>query len=169
MKLFAIYIGGTHEQALIELHDMRFVIANTIEDTYDFLRKSWWGIPKTLHIDAWGIVENVDGYDLKISNEPAKNQEQTLFFVNLGGYDPNQYTELHKNTFVVATDSAEAKLKAKASIKNWGTPHKDYLYEIDEILNIAELTQKAQYYIHLEPNKAYKPFQFTSNYIPIGK
>ena len=44
MKLFVIYIGGTHEKSLIELHDMRFVVANTIEETYDALRQSWWGI-----------------------------------------------------------------------------------------------------------------------------
>lgn len=34
-KLFIIYIGGSHEKAFIELHDMRFVIAETIEDTYE--------------------------------------------------------------------------------------------------------------------------------------
>ncbi len=39
MKLFIIYIGGTHENAFIEVHDMRFVIAKTIEDTYDSLKK----------------------------------------------------------------------------------------------------------------------------------
>jgi hypothetical protein len=46
MKLFVIYIGGTHEKALIELHDMRFVIADKIEDTYPALRNSWWGKKK---------------------------------------------------------------------------------------------------------------------------
>lgn len=50
MKLFAIYIGGAHKKSLIELHDMRFVIANTIEETYDTLRQSWWGIPASLHL-----------------------------------------------------------------------------------------------------------------------
>ncbi len=40
MHLFVIYIGGSHNQSLIELHDMRFIIANNIEETYDELRQS---------------------------------------------------------------------------------------------------------------------------------
>ena len=40
MKLFAIYIGGTHEKALIELHDMRFIIAENIKDTYELIDMS---------------------------------------------------------------------------------------------------------------------------------
>ena len=43
MKLFMIYIGGVHEKAFIELHDMRFVIAKSLEDTYEELKSSWWG------------------------------------------------------------------------------------------------------------------------------
>lgn len=37
MNLLVIYIDGKHEQGMIELHDMRFVVANTIEETYDSL------------------------------------------------------------------------------------------------------------------------------------
>lgn len=61
MKLFVIYIGGAHEQSLIELHDMRFIVADTIEETYKTLRKSWWGIPSSLHLDAWGVLNYADG------------------------------------------------------------------------------------------------------------
>lgn len=60
MKLFVIYIGGAHEKSLIELHDMRFVVANTIEETYDTLRQSWWGTPASLHLDAWGVLDYAD-------------------------------------------------------------------------------------------------------------
>ena len=41
MELFVIYIGGIHPKAFIELHDMRFVIAEKIEDTYEELKNSW--------------------------------------------------------------------------------------------------------------------------------
>lgn len=37
MKLFAIYIGGEHPGANIEVHDMRFLVAPTIEATKDAL------------------------------------------------------------------------------------------------------------------------------------
>lgn len=56
MKLFLIYIDGAHERSFIELHDIRFIIANKIEDTYDALRSSWWGKPGTLHLDSWGAL-----------------------------------------------------------------------------------------------------------------
>ena len=169
MKLFAIYIGGTHEKALIELHDIRFMIAEKIEDTYDALRKSWWGIPKSLHIDSWGIIESVDNYDIIISDQEPTDSEHNLFFINLGGYDPQKFTELHKNIFVIGKDSGQAKLKAKKQIQHWMLPHKDYLYEIDNILNVADNLTNSKWHIHLVPTQAPKLFQFTSDYIPISK
>ena len=169
MKLFVIYIGGTHEKALIELHDMRFVIAEKIEDTYGALRKTWWGIPKTLHIDAWGALEYVDGYQIIISETPSAESTEKLFFINLGGYDPQQFTELHKNVFIVAKDSGEAKAKAKKLIKDWTLPHKDYIYEIDDILAITEIVDTSKWHIHLKPTEKTVPFKFTSDYQPLGK
>lgn len=70
MKLFAIYIGGEFEGANIELHDMRFVVAPAITDTYDELRRQWWVIPKSLHIDCWAEIDHVDGYDISLHPEP---------------------------------------------------------------------------------------------------
>ena len=43
-NLFIIYIGGSCSGALIELHDIRLVIAETIEDTYDYLKKKLVGV-----------------------------------------------------------------------------------------------------------------------------
>jgi len=51
MKLFAIYLGGKTETSLIEVHDVRFVIAEKMEDAYDTLRSEWWGVPESLHLD----------------------------------------------------------------------------------------------------------------------
>ena len=39
LSLFVIYLGGAHEKSLIELHDIRFIAANTIEETYSALKK----------------------------------------------------------------------------------------------------------------------------------
>lgn len=39
-NLFVVYIGGSYEGAFIELHDMRFIVSDTIENTYDALKKS---------------------------------------------------------------------------------------------------------------------------------
>ncbi|MDP3560994.1 MAG: DUF1543 domain-containing protein [Legionellaceae bacterium] len=169
MKLFVIYIGGAHEKSLIELHDMRFVVANTIEETYDTLRQSWWGIPCSLHLDAWGVLDYADGYNIQLSNLPPDEQSKKLYFVNLGGYNQHQFTELHKNVFVVASDAVQAKQKAVQQITEWESPHRDYLHQVDSILNLNEILAKENRYLHLKEDSHIKPFEFTCRYTPIGK
>lgn len=169
MHLFVIYIGGSHSQSLIELHDMRFAIANNIEETYDTLRQSWWGTPTSLHLDAWGILNYADGHNVLISDHPPENVTNKLYFVNLGGYDQRQFTELHKNTFVVATDEHQAKQKAVLQIREWESPHRDYLHEVDTVLNLSSLLARQNSYLHLIETNEKSPFEFTCCYTPIGK
>ena len=95
MKLFAIYIGGEFKGAHIELHDMRFIIAEKIEDTYEELRRQWWGIPESLHLDCWAEVMYADGYSVTLKPEPS-NAAHKLYYINLGGYDSEHFSELHK-------------------------------------------------------------------------
>lgn len=66
MKLFAIYIGGEMAGANIEVHDARFVLAASMEETYAELRRQWWGIPRSLHIDCWAEISHADGYDISL-------------------------------------------------------------------------------------------------------
>lgn len=172
MHLFVIYIGGTHSKALIELHDMRFVVANTIEETYDTLRNSWWGIPESLHLDAWGKLDYADGYRIEITDQALQQQDpaEQLYFVNLGGYDSEQFTELHNNVFVVAADVVEAKQKALQYAKDWQSPHRDYLYEIENIVALNTLlANESHHHIVLKKDALAKPFSFTCVYTPIGK
>lgn len=169
-KLFVIYIGGAHEHSLIELHDMRFVIAHCIEDTYETLRQSWWGIPESLHVDAWGILDYVDGYHIHVSDTPSVPNDQQLYFVNLGGYDRTQFMELHKNVFVVAQDAHQAKQKAIQQISAWDSPHRDYCHQIDAAINLSHLiSTQHSYYFLLNEGHDKKPFNFVCHYTSIGK
>ncbi|HEX7665912.1 MAG TPA: DUF1543 domain-containing protein, partial [Polyangiaceae bacterium] len=118
MKLFAIYVGGEHPRANIELHDMRFVVARTVTETYDELRRQWWGTPDSLHIDAWAAIDHADGYDVELSPEPFTGPER-LYYVNLGGYDEAEFTEKHRNVFVVARTILEAKTRALREHRGW--------------------------------------------------
>lgn len=167
-NLFVIYIGGSCDGALIELHDMRFVISDTIENTYDYLKQNWWGKPESLHLDAWGVLRWVDGYKIEITeNTPSQQQsKQKLYFVNLGGYDSKQFTELHKNIFVVAKNEQDAKIKAVQRISEWESPHRDYLLEVDKILDVNQLLQNN---LILTPSKDAQNFEFICKYVPIGK
>lgn len=166
MYLFVIYIGGGHKNALIELHDMRLIAAERIEDTYEVLRRSWWGEAKTLHLDAWGVLEYADGYKIILKDRPPINNFKKLYFVNLGGYDSKQFTELHRNIFVVAEDEKAAKARALKTVQAWQVPHRDYLFEAEKIIEVNKLISNL--YIHLEESNIIEEFVFTTKYVPIN-
>lgn len=66
-----IYIGGFHEKSFIEVHDIRFIVANAIEETYEDLRRTWWGgTPESLHIDAWACLKEIEGYGISLKDIP---------------------------------------------------------------------------------------------------
>jgi len=168
MKLFVIYIGGETTTSLIELHDMRFAIVEKIEDAYADLKAQWWGTPESLHLDCWGELTSADGYNIHLKSEPSLT-EQKLYFVNLGGYDSKQFTELHKNVFVVATNDKEAKARAVAQVQNWEVPHRDYQYEVEKCFCINQVVTNKKLYIHLEKTDQPKSFEFVCKYTPLGK
>lgn len=45
-------------------------------------------------------IDHADGYDVQLQPEPYKGRER-LVFVDLGGYDPADFAEQHRNMFVV--------------------------------------------------------------------
>lgn len=172
MKLYVIYIGGATKTSLIELHDMRFVIAETIEETYEVLRETWWGTAESLHLDAWGELTYADGYDISIqSNGSPTHSDQTqekLYFLNLGGYDSQQFTELHHNVFIVAKDKQSAKIKAKETIQHWEVPHTDMNLVVENIISLGDHLKDSGYELILTKTDNPKPFSFICQYTPIG-
>lgn len=168
MKLFAIYVGGELKGANIELHDMRFVVADTIAGTYEELRRQWWGIPSSLHIDCCAEIDNADGYDVTLSPEPFTGP-QKLYYVNLGGYEPSEFLEKHKNVFVVAETVAEAKARAIKTVKHWVAPHRDEMYEAEQVFCLNESGREQFLHIHLTRNAEMKAPAFTCDYKPIAK
>jgi hypothetical protein len=118
MKLFMAQVGGSVASANTELHDIRFTIGETIEDCYDDLRSQWWGDPGTLHLDAWGVVDHTDGFDVAVTTEPQPGAALRLFFVNLGGYDPAKFGQLHRNLLIVEKNARAVKSKTLRSVRN---------------------------------------------------
>jgi hypothetical protein len=168
MKLFAIYIGGEMAGANIEVHDVRFVAAPSIEATYPELRRQWWGVPRSLHVDCWAEITHADGYDVTLSPEPYTGPEK-LYFVNLGGYEPAEFAERHRNVFVVAETEAKAKARAVKQVRHWIEPHRDDLYEAEHAFCLGELPGEQRLHIHLTPAPAVSDLVFTCQYIPIRK
>ncbi len=164
MKLFALYIGGEHARANIELHDMRVVIAPTLTETYEELRRQWWGTPGSLHIDAWATIEHADGYDVELLPEPFTGSER-LYYVNLGGYDEGEFLERHRNVFVVAGSLAEAKKRALAENRGWKQLHRDEQYEVEQMVGLAEVAREQRLHIHLRPSTTPGQTTFTCKYL----
>jgi hypothetical protein len=166
MKLFAIYIGGELEGANIELHDMRFVVAPSIADTYDELRRQWWGIPRSLHIDCWAEINQVDSYDVELRPEVFTGREK-LYYINLGGYHESEFLEKHKNVFIVATSVTEAKRRAIKEVKPWNLPHRDQMYEAEQAFSLDDCARERRLYLHLTPSIHAKSLIIRCEYTPI--
>ncbi len=164
-KLFMVLVGGHTPTSNLEVHDMRFVTGHTVQDTYETLQSEWWGAPDTLHIDAWADVTQIDGFDIRLSKAPYTGAEK-LYFINLGGYVPDIFDEVHKNILVVEQSLPLARQKAKDGVIHWKQPHKDTEFEIEKILPLAKV---GQYHIHLDRSQNPVPFSFQCAYSPISK
>ncbi|RYD91855.1 MAG: DUF1543 domain-containing protein [Sphingobacteriales bacterium] len=134
-KLFAVYAGGRAPRANTELHDVVFAVGSAIEDTYAQLLDSWFGDPKSLHIDSWLELDVVDGYRITLADAPA-TCDMSLFFVNLGAYRDGEFTELHACGFYVAASAPEAKKRALAALFTGQVDekHKDDLHAVDDLI-----------------------------------
>ena len=121
--LYLVVLGGKAKKANIELHDVRWVVGSKIEDTYDVLRRDWFGSKKGLHIDSYKKIKCIDGYKINLRNvENLKNNKfsassktkKNLWFVNIGGYEPSSMQEKHDFGLVIASNKLEAKNISKS-------------------------------------------------------
>ena len=168
MKLFMFYVGGNCGNSNVELHDVRFSIGETAEDCHADLRRQWWGDADGLHLDCWGAIEQADGFDLTLTTDAPGDGDEKLFFVNLGGYDPAEFSELHRNILLVTRDAAVAKQRAKAQIQHWASPHRDKLFDVEKAMDVTALMQRYGYSLRLTKAVREKPFAFVCQYLPIA-
>lgn len=166
MKLFAIYIGGEHPGANIEVHDMRFVVAPAIEATYPTLLAQWWGREGSLHVDCWSEISQADGYEVSLRPEPYEGKEK-LYYVNLGGYDGVAFAEQHRNVFVVADSLPAAKARAIRLASDWTDAHRDEMYEAEQAFALDDAAQAQRLHIHLTPRLISGDPAFTCHYTPL--
>ena len=145
--LYLVVLGGRAKKANIELHDVRWVVGSKIEDTYDTLRKDWFGSPKGLHIDSYKKIKYVDGYKINLINFKKdkidkkqlvkNNKDKThLWFVNIGGYNPTSMQEKHEFGLVIASTKLEAKNIAKSKwLIGCRKKHKDDIASLEMLFN----------------------------------
>ena len=160
LKLFAVLLGGSARGAMVELHDMTFVAAPTIEAAYPQLKEKWFGTRSSCHVDSWMELNQIDGYDVTLVPEaqatPPLPGSPQLFFVNVGSYPKGRLEESHTYLFLVGNDAKAVKNRAtKLGPDGHFLPHKDNLEIVDQIIAVdsvsgyrIRLTQNA--YVHVE-------------------
>jgi hypothetical protein len=113
-------------------------------------------------------VDQADGFDVEIIADMIEVGDERLFFANMGGYDPREFAELHRNILLVAPDAKAAKRRALSLVQSWRLPHKDNLFEVESLLDLSKVAADCGYRLKLTKAVAEKPFEFTCDYLPIG-
>lgn len=167
MKLFAICVGGEHPRSNIEIHDIRFVVAETLEASFPMLRRTWWGRPATLHIDGYVLLDQADGWQVDLlRGSPDEAGRRRLWFVNVGGYTPGLFGEQHNYLFLAGEDRAGVWSRARALSPEWSGRHKDNLASIDSLIDIDSLLEPGGWHVRLDrPSSG--AAQIVSDYIRI--
>ena len=154
--LYLVVLGGRAKKANIELHDVRWVVGTKIEDTYDTLRKDWFGSPRGLHIDSYKKIKYIDGHKINLINFEVNkiekkqlvkknNAKKCLWFVNIGGYSPTSMMEKHEFGLVIASNKLEAKNIAKSKwLFGCKKKHKDDIASLEMLISCddCELIKK---------------------------
>lgn len=151
-KLFMLMLGCRPVGRNTEQHDIYFGIAKTLKDLIPSI-KSFWKSAGNIHIDAWRIVNNVDGFQIKITEKTSNDKgENKLFFLNLGGYKENEFDEFHYKILTVSKDKSEAIATAKKSafyqhtgFGKIATSHIDDKFgvDVDDIFEIKDILTAA--------------------------
>ena len=139
-----VMLGCNPKGRFTEQHDIFFGIGISLNELVPNMKAFWPEAKGRIHIDAWQKVTCVDGFEIEIvSNNEKLEQEERLFFLNLGGYKEGEFEEYHYKVVTVAKTKAEAIKKAKQTIfyKHCGFSHIDDKYgiDIDDIHNIEDI------------------------------
>lgn len=168
-SLFIVMLGGRHARANTEVHDVVLAVGNSLGETYPQLKNAWFAEQKGLHIDAWAQINGVEfegqNYQLMFTDAQPQQLDQKLFLINLGGYDANEFGELHRYVLVVAQNAMVAKQKGHAYFaKHWQKQHTDRVLEVDDCIAIDQVHGR---YVELRPSEFSKN-HWENCYITLG-
>jgi len=176
-KLFMLLLGCKPKGRHTEQHDIFFGIANELKELVPAINQFWPEANGKIHLDAYRLVNHVDGYKVDIIEKSVQNQsQQKLFFLNLGGYQSNVFEEIHYKMLLVASDKASATANAKSStfFKQYFSPHIDDKYgvDVDDVFDIEEalpLEMKEKYTIQFTSAEGLSVDEVVLGYMPIDK
>ena len=181
MKLFYIILGATPIGRNTEQHDVFFGIAETLKDLIPAMKKFWPEAKGKIHIDGYQELKFVDGFEVKIVEKNSAIDEQQLFFINLGGYEPGKFEELHQKYMMVGKSMAEIIRRVKKTdfYKTMGFKNAEshiddkYGVDIDDILKVTDILpeeMKEKYSIVLEKSNVENQENYTFiGYLALSK
>ena len=112
-KLFMVMLGCKPASRLTEQHDIFFGIGLSLSELIPQINAFWPEADGNWHVDAWREVTSVDGFQINVIPKTKKVNPENLFFINLGGYKPNEFEEYHYKLLTVASTLADAIKKSK--------------------------------------------------------
>lgn len=149
-NLFMINLGGKAKGTNIEIHDILFVIADNIEETYSMLIENWFGVIDGLHIDSYKKIKGIDGYRISIVEEEQIDYNN-LYFVYMGGYNKNLTTELHEvGLFICDTEHSAKKQASNTLLTDALEKHVDTIVNVG--LNMMSINNY-EYFIKFEKSE----------------
>lgn len=173
-----ILIGCKPKNRRTEQHDIFFGIGNELRDFVEPIRDFWPEADGKIHIDAYRVVNKIGEYEISVVEKNDLLMPDTalkLFFVNLGGYKPNEFDESHYKELIVAPNLAKATEKAKRTVfwKHHGSAHIDDKYglDVDDIYEIEDLllaADKAKYGIQIVSKMGLKDDVITNGYFKLS-
>ena len=165
-----------------EQHDLFFGIGRTLCDVKKHILDFWKEANGKIHIDAWREVQHVDGFKISVEarDDSIKTTNEKLFFINLGGYKPNEFEEFHYKMLTVSADKGIAIQKAKqtAFYKHTGfegaASHIDDKYgiDVDDVYEIEDALPeplKKQYCIQLKSAPDQQQDEMHLGYLKLDK
>ena len=143
-SLFIVMLGGRHARANTEVHDVVLAVGECLEETYPQLKNAWFAEQQGLHIDAWAKINGLEfegkSYALQFTDAQPQQSDEKLWLINLGGYDPREFGELHRYVLVLAQNAMVAKQRGKAYFaRHWQKQHTDRVLEVDDCIAIDQV------------------------------
>lgn len=160
--LWLLQLGASVPGRLTEQHDVYLDISPDLLGLKNAVRQFWSGAT-SVHVDGYERVEFVGGHKISVVEAGMVNPSGlNLFFLNLGGYQPDSVMEFHHQMFIVAENMQEAISQAKRSdfFRNMGVPggpsHVDNRYgvAVDEVFNVKDILPaftRSQFDLKIEP------------------
>ncbi len=178
LKLFVVLLGGKDKEDKIEAHNLFIGVGNTIDSLLPKIKKDW---PSASHVDAYMIlnhvdghrisIEEVDGLKMRIGTPPIptaelniKSEFPKLVMANIGYYKKGEFAEFHKLLPIVLQEGDKITEKVKSDpdflkgqdLGEKARSHVDdkhYItdFDVDDVIDVQ--SNVAGYSVFLTPEK----------------